>query len=162
MVKFLPFENFRTKSCVKECLWGQLVYIIHLVPMHRSAKSQTPPNVVDLLLSCEGVFLLCFLGHIVTWQCNPNLLDYNWPCTVINDHDWQLRKGPLMIYLVCARMWDLENEENYILHLDNHSGYDPNEHITCLAYSSTKGETWSIIALNVTCPICFAYFNRKV
>ena len=23
--------------------------------MHRSAKSQTPPNAVDLLLSCEGL-----------------------------------------------------------------------------------------------------------
>jgi len=24
--------------------------------MHRSAKSQTPPNAVDLLLSCEGLW----------------------------------------------------------------------------------------------------------
>jgi len=71
--------------------------------MHRSAKFQTPLIAVDLLWSCiwscykacEGVFLLCFLGQIVTWQYNPNLLDYNRPCTVINDHDCQLRNGPL-------------------------------------------------------------------
>ncbi|XP_060569057.1 intraflagellar transport protein 140 homolog [Ruditapes philippinarum] len=37
------------------------------------------------------------------------------------------------------RMWELENEENYILHLDGHSGYDPNENITCLAFSEKKG-----------------------
>jgi len=29
----------------------------------------------DLVKACEGVFLLCFLGQIVTWQFNPNLLD---------------------------------------------------------------------------------------
>jgi len=29
-------------------------------------KIQTPPNAVDLLCSCEGVFLLCYLGQIVT------------------------------------------------------------------------------------------------
>lgn len=37
------------------------------------------------------------------------------------------------------RMWDLQNEENYILHLDGHSGYDQNESISCLAYSENKG-----------------------
>jgi len=69
--------------------------------MHYSVNSQTPPNLVDFLRFCEGVyhkqevcFLLCFLGQIVTWQYNPNLLDYNWPWTVINDHDWQLRIYP--------------------------------------------------------------------
>jgi len=36
-------------------------------------------------------------------------------------------------------MWDLENEENYILHLDGHTGYDPNEKISCLAYCDKKG-----------------------
>jgi len=61
---------------------------------HRSAKFQTLSSAVDLLWSCEGLWrgLLCFLGQIVTWQYNPNLLDGNWPCTVINDHDWQLWK----------------------------------------------------------------------
>ena len=29
----------------------------------------------DLVKACEGVFLLCFLGQIVTWQYNPYLLD---------------------------------------------------------------------------------------
>jgi len=38
------------------------------VTMHRSAKFQAPPNAVDFLLSCEWVFLLCFLGQIVTGQ----------------------------------------------------------------------------------------------
>ena len=41
-------------------------------------KIQTPPNAVicfDFVKVCEGVFLLCFLGQIVTWQYNPNLLD---------------------------------------------------------------------------------------
>jgi len=44
--------------------------------MHRSAKVQVPPNAVDFLWSSEGMwkglFLLCFLGQIVTWQYNPN------------------------------------------------------------------------------------------
>jgi len=46
--------------------------------MHRSAKFQTPPNAVDLLWSCEGLLRglsFVFLGQIVTWQYNPNLLD---------------------------------------------------------------------------------------
>ena len=47
--------------------------------------------------ACERVFLLCFLGQIVTWQYDSNLLDYNWPCTVINDHDWQLWNSPLWL-----------------------------------------------------------------
>jgi len=38
--------------------------------MHSSAKFQAPPNAVDLLNDLvkanEGVFLLCFLGQIVT------------------------------------------------------------------------------------------------
>ena len=29
----------------------------------------------DHVKACEGVFLLCFLVQIVTWQYNPNLLD---------------------------------------------------------------------------------------
>jgi len=46
--------------------------------MHRSAKFQTPPNAVDLLWSCEGLWRglsFVFLGQIVTWQYNPNLFD---------------------------------------------------------------------------------------
>jgi len=41
-------------------------------------------------------FLLCLLSLIVTWQYNPNPLDSNWPCTVINYHDWQ-RNCPLQL-----------------------------------------------------------------
>jgi len=29
----------------------------------------------DPVKACEGVFLLCFLGQIVTWQFHSNLLD---------------------------------------------------------------------------------------
>ena len=50
--------------------------------MHRSAKFQAPLNAVDFfdhVKACEGVFL----GQIVAWEYNPNLLDENWPCTVI-------------------------------------------------------------------------------
>ena len=38
----------------------------------------------------EVCFLLYLLGKSVAWQYTPNLLDLNWPCTVINDHKWQL------------------------------------------------------------------------
>ena len=31
-------------------------------------------------------------------------------------------------------MWDLEQDDNYILTLEGHSGYDNNEAIMCLAY----------------------------
>jgi len=76
-------------------------YLLHKaiwqMKMHRSANFQAPPNALDFLWSCEGVshkqevcFILCFLFQFVTWQYNPNLLDSNWLCTVINDHDWQL------------------------------------------------------------------------
>ena len=37
------------------------------------------------------------------------------------------------------RMWDIDNEENYILTLDGHSGYDQHETITCIHYSEKKG-----------------------
>jgi len=53
----------------------------------------------DLVKACEWVFLFCFLGQIVTWQYNSNLLDWNWPCTVINDHNWQLRNGQFILSL---------------------------------------------------------------
>jgi hypothetical protein len=51
----------------------------------------------------------------------------------------ELTRQPYVIIVVYCRMWELENEENYILHLDGHSGYDPNENITCLAFSEKKG-----------------------
>ena len=49
-----------------------------VIIIHRSEKFQTLPNAkicLDLVKACEGVFLLCFLGQIVTWQYNPYLLD---------------------------------------------------------------------------------------
>jgi len=70
--------------------------------MHNSANIQSPRISVVFLCSCEVYhkqevwFLLYLLGQIVTWQYNPaDPLDQNWPCTVINDHDWQLRNCPL-------------------------------------------------------------------
>ncbi|KAK3579473.1 hypothetical protein CHS0354_028282 [Potamilus streckersoni] len=38
-----------------------------------------------------------------------------------------------------VRMLDIDNEDNYVLSLEGHSGYDPNENILCLAYSQAKG-----------------------
>ena len=82
----------------------------HYKVMHRSAKFQTPPNAVYLLRSCEGLWRgLSFVFsrpecHLTfTWQYNPNILDLNWQCTVINDHDWQLRNGPLSREAKCWR-----------------------------------------------------------
>jgi len=60
------------KNDVKLCLdWFNCLSQL----MHCSAKFQAPPNAVDFLWSCEGVFFLCFLGQNVTWQYIPNLLD---------------------------------------------------------------------------------------
>ena len=42
-------------------------------------------------------------------------------------------------------MWDLENEENYILTLDGHSGYDSNETITCIHFCEKKGKKFILI-----------------
>ena len=57
--------------------------------------------------SCDKVnhiqevrFLLYILGQIVTWQYIPNPLELSWPCTVINDHDWQWWNCPLPCYRV--------------------------------------------------------------
>ena len=76
------------------CCW-KIINLTYSMPMPYSAKFQAPPNAVDFLWSCEGVVLLCFPGQIVTWQYNPNVLVYNWPCSVMNDHEWQLRNCPL-------------------------------------------------------------------
>jgi len=68
--------------------------------LHSLAIFQAPPLSVVFFCPCDKVYhkqevhiLLSLLGQIVTWQYNPNLL--NWPSTVINDHDWQLRICPL-------------------------------------------------------------------
>jgi len=69
--------------------------------MEGSTIFQAPPQAAFFLWSCDKVyhkqevcFLLYFLGQIVSWRYNPNLLDWNWPCTVINDHNWQLWNCP--------------------------------------------------------------------
>ena len=38
------------------------------------------------------------------------------------------------------RMWDVDKEENFVLNLEGQSGYSRDELITCIAYSSNKGE----------------------
>ncbi|XP_071106694.1 intraflagellar transport protein 140 homolog [Haliotis cracherodii] len=40
---------------------------------------------------------------------------------------------------VAIRMWDLEQDDNYVLSLDAHSSYDSNESIMCVAYCAEKG-----------------------
>jgi len=64
--------------------------------MQSSEKLQYPPFYVVSLCSCDKVndkqevcFILYLLGQIVALQYNPNLLDENRPCPVINHHDWQ-------------------------------------------------------------------------
>jgi len=71
--------------------------------MDSSTNFQAPTQAAYSLWSCDKVyhkqevcFLLYFLGQIVSLRYNPNLLDYNWSCTVINDHDWQLWNCPLV------------------------------------------------------------------
>jgi len=90
-----PLSN-RLASCELVSLWK-----------HSSAKLQSPLSVV-FLCSCDKVyhrqevrFLLYLLGQIVTWQYYPNPFEYNWPCTVINDHYWPLRNCPLQ----CLGTW---------------------------------------------------------
>jgi hypothetical protein len=41
--------------------------------------------------------------------------------------------------IIIFRMWDLDNEDNYILSLDGHNSYDPNENVMCISYSAEKG-----------------------
>ncbi len=36
-------------------------------------------------------------------------------------------------------MWDIDNEENYILNLEGQSGYNNSELITCIAFCQNKG-----------------------
>jgi len=78
--------------------------------MDSSTNVQAPPQAAYFLWYCdkanhkqEVCFLLYFLGQIVSWQYYPNILDWNWLCTVINDHDWQLWNCPLF-YLKTEEM----------------------------------------------------------
>ncbi|CAL1531559.1 unnamed protein product [Lymnaea stagnalis] len=47
--------------------------------------------------------------------------------------------GELVIRQVADIMWDLEQDDNYILTLEGNSGYDSNETIMCLAYNKDTG-----------------------
>jgi len=63
-------------------------------------------------------FILYLLVQTVTWQytCNHNPLDYNWPYTVINNHDWQLRNCPFLIWsLSCKANACWTNHYYYVL-----------------------------------------------
>jgi len=80
--------------------WWTVFLIRYL--MHSSTHFQSPPTFVEIYCSCDKVYhkqevhiILYILGQIVTWQHIPNPLDENFPCTVINDHDWQLWNCPL-------------------------------------------------------------------
>ena len=80
-------------------------------PLHKPSKDQSKstalggvwnfaercirPSVMEHWHNLHHV-LLYLLGQIVTWQYIPYPLDENWPCTVINDHDWQLWNCPLI------------------------------------------------------------------
>jgi len=68
----------------KYLLWWCCMYIMYILTRrkHSFTNFQAPPNAVDFLWSCDKVyhkqevnFLLYFLGQIVTWQYNCNLLD---------------------------------------------------------------------------------------
>ena len=93
--------------------------------MHSSPKVESPPLSEGLLCSCDKVyikweecFLLFLICPIVTWQYIPKPLDYNWPCTVINDHDWQLTyRQP-----VCRIIWyDVFPNKRWNITLSNYT-----------------------------------------
>ena len=79
--------------------------------MHSSTICQYPPLSVVFLCLCDTIryyqevpILLYLLGQTATWQHSTNPLDSNWPCTVINDHDWRLGNCPLpnnLYHLLC-------------------------------------------------------------
>ena len=46
-------------------------------------------------------------------------------------------------------MWDLDNEDNYILSLDGHNSYDPNENVMCISYSQEKGLLYILCVKNI-------------
>ena len=80
--------------------------------MHRSAHFQLSPHPVDFLKYFKGIyfehdicFLLCFLGQIITWQKNPYLLDYVWPCTVINDSSQLFSQALEPGVTMCLNQW---------------------------------------------------------
>jgi len=41
------------------------------------------------------------------------------------------------------RLWDIDNEENYVLNLDGQSGYESTECITCLSYTPAVGKDYA-------------------
>jgi len=72
--------------------------------MHSSTNLKSSPTFAEIHCSCNKVYykqelhiLLCILGQIVAWQYIPKPLDSNWPCTVINDHEWLLWNCLLII-----------------------------------------------------------------
>jgi len=84
--------------------------------MDSSTNFEAPPQAAYFLWYCDKVyhkqevcFLLYFLGQIVSWHYYPILLDSNWPCTVIKDHDWQLWNCPFTFQfdqiLVCDTLY---------------------------------------------------------
>ena len=80
-VMFISFWN----AIAQQPSDAQRCYSTHRLAsrvMHSSTNFQAPPIAVVFLWSCDKVYhkqeiclLLYFLGQIVTWQYNPNLLD---------------------------------------------------------------------------------------
>ena len=69
--------------------------------MHSFTMFSSTPTFAKSHCLCDKVyhkqevrFLLYIVGQIVTWQYIPKPLDHDWPCSVINDHDWQLWNCP--------------------------------------------------------------------
>jgi len=94
------------------CLWSFVMGDVEKDFQNREKPSMTFTVFIDAFVyncrfttrgircSCDKVydkqkvrFLFYILSQIVTWQYIHNPLDYNWPCSIINDHDWQLWKG---------------------------------------------------------------------
>ena len=64
--------------------------------------------------------------------------------------------------VIFRRVLDLENDENYVLSLDSHSGFQSNECISCLAYSQEKGECIRIIFCNeIDHAFVYRYFSNR-
>ena len=84
------------------------------ISIHRSAKIKTPPNAVDFLWYCEGVFILCFLGQIVTWQLNCLT---PWPTFATN------RNPFLQLTIMGPPQWTEKLTDDAWRTLNNHKSY---------------------------------------
>ena len=89
-----PGSKASINNCANNILPVFWSWIMAIPLAHQSPQQLKYAPFLNISSSSQ-CFLLCFLGQIVTWQYNPNLFDYIWPCTVIIDHNWQLQICPL-------------------------------------------------------------------